>query len=497
MKEAEIVNRRKTMKTNYEMIIKTLLIVFTLGSSASVFAVVNSGSTGADGPFAPTVNTQLTLPPDGIFNFTTVNIPVGVTVTFQKNTTNTPVTILATGDVTLAGVIDVSGQAGPDVGAAGDGNVGDDGLPGLGGPGGFNGGQGAAVGRGQTGGTGLGPGGGGPGQFQTNQNLICGGGGGGFGTDGLRNIFFGRCPDGAGTAGPSYGVPGLLPLIGGSGGGGGAGGDSFVGGGGGGGGGAILIASSGTVNVTGTINASGGKGASLAGSGSGGAGGGGSGGAIRIVATTISGEGPIMANLGARGLGLGGENHGGNGGLGRIRFETETITRVAVTTPTFSFSQPQEIFVAGLPGLRITRVAGVDAPLAPTGSADITLPEATPNPVTVEFATNGVPLGNTITLTVTPPSGATTSAISNALVGTVDNATASVSVNLPTGPSTLSAAVSFTVTASIGDAMKNFAKGERVERVVLAAVPGKGSTTTLITASGKEYSYPSLMPAMN
>jgi len=33
--------------------------------------------------------------------------------------------------------------------------------------------------------------------------------------------------------------------------------------------------------------------------------------------------------------------------------------------------------------------------------------------------------------------------------------------------------------------------------VVLAAVPGKGSTTTLITASGKEYSYPSLMPAMN
>jgi hypothetical protein len=48
---------------------------------------------------APTENTILQLPSDGVFNFTTVDIPAGVTVTFSKNTTNTPVYILATGDV--------------------------------------------------------------------------------------------------------------------------------------------------------------------------------------------------------------------------------------------------------------------------------------------------------------------------------------------------------------------------------------------------------------
>src|SRR3990172_6560050 len=68
-----------------------------------------SGSTGADGAFNPTTNTELQIPPSGIFNFTTVNIPSGVTVTFKKNAANTPVYILATGDVTIAGTIKVSG----------------------------------------------------------------------------------------------------------------------------------------------------------------------------------------------------------------------------------------------------------------------------------------------------------------------------------------------------------------------------------------------------
>src|SRR3989304_1149591 len=63
----------------------------------------SSGSTGADGAFTPTGNTTRTLPPSGVFNFTTVNVPAGVTVTFTRNATNTPVTLLATGAVTVAG----------------------------------------------------------------------------------------------------------------------------------------------------------------------------------------------------------------------------------------------------------------------------------------------------------------------------------------------------------------------------------------------------------
>ena len=56
----------------------------------------SSGSTGADGAFSPTANTTLTPPANGVFNFTTVNIPAGVTVTIQKNAANTPATMLAT-----------------------------------------------------------------------------------------------------------------------------------------------------------------------------------------------------------------------------------------------------------------------------------------------------------------------------------------------------------------------------------------------------------------
>jgi len=90
-----------------------------------------SGSTGADGDFAPTVNTQVVLPPSGILNYGTVNIPAGVTVTFKKNATNTPVVILASGNVTIAGSIGVSGGHATNSGAAGDGVLGDDGIPGL------------------------------------------------------------------------------------------------------------------------------------------------------------------------------------------------------------------------------------------------------------------------------------------------------------------------------------------------------------------------------
>jgi len=106
------------------------LCIFT-GQAA--FAAFDSGSTGADGEFAPTANTALQIPASGVFNFTTVNIPAGVTVTFLKNAQNTPVTVLATGDVTVAGTISMNG---------GNGNYL---IPGPGGPGGFDGGQGGTV----------------------------------------------------------------------------------------------------------------------------------------------------------------------------------------------------------------------------------------------------------------------------------------------------------------------------------------------------------------
>ena len=204
----------------------------------------------------------------------------------------------------------------------------------------------------------------------------------------------------------------------------------------------------------------------MGGSGFGFNGGSGSGGGIRIVATTISGNGTIEARSAS------GNSHGGSGGVGRIRLESANFTYSKSTVPPF------------------TTVAGVPAPAKPTGDADITLPTSEPNPVTVTFATTSVPVGNTITLTVTPSNEPASAAISDALAGTDASATASVAVDLPEGPSVLSATVSFTVTAALGDAFRQFAQGERVERVMLAAAPGGGSVTTFITASGKHYSYP-------
>jgi len=72
-------------------------VVLLIGSEDVWAQAFNSGSTGALGAFSPATNTVVTLPADGILNYTTVTIPAGVTVTFQRNATNTPVTMLATG----------------------------------------------------------------------------------------------------------------------------------------------------------------------------------------------------------------------------------------------------------------------------------------------------------------------------------------------------------------------------------------------------------------
>lgn len=477
-------------------------IALALGST--VAQAFTSGSTGSDGAFSPTVNTQLTLPASGVFNFTSVNIPAGVTVTFKKNALNTPVVLLASGNVTIAGIVDVSGTNGTATGASGDGNLGDDGLPGEGGPGGFNGGRGGAPGITDltssqgSGGSGLGPGAGAGAQrcYQVNSNTFTGlnGAGGSFGADGADGFSGNFCstPQSSSItifgaqAGSIYGSSSLVPMIGGSGGGGGAGGATFGGSGGGGGGGAILIAASGTVTISGQIFANGGAAGIIGGTEVGGRGGSGSGGAIKIVATTIAGNGTITA----------GTAGGVNPYTGRIRLESESITRTSGTSPASTFAAPGPLFVAGSPTLMITSVAGVAAPAIPTGNADIVLPSTTPNPVSVVFQTTGVPVGNTVKLTIIPANGLQVIAISPALTGSTANASATVSVSLPSGPSTLSATTAYTIVASLGDAMSNFAMGERVEKVVLTSIPGKPQQVTLVTATGKEYAAPPAALAM-
>lgn len=205
---------------------------------------------------------------------------------------------------------------------------------------------------------------------------------------------------------------------------------------------------------------------------------------MRIVATTIAGNGTLSA------VGVTAPNGYAAGSTGRIRLEAENITRTATSNPAHTFSAPGPVFVAGLPGLRITSVAGVTAPVASTGNADITLPATTTNPVTVTFETTSVPVGNTVKLTVKPANGAVTTVTSPALAGSTTLATASVNVTLPTGPSVLEATTTYTIVASLGQELSKFAQGERVEHIELSASTNGSASTTLITVSGKRYSLP-------
>ena len=160
-----------------------------------------------------------------VFKYSSVTINSNCTVTFMNHASRAPVVWLVSGDVTIDGAVDVSGQnytAVPYIAEPG--------------PGGFRGGSGI-VGAGANQTSGFGPGGG----QKCDGFMGKGGGGGSYGTVGVN--------------GPvAYGNPSLIPLIGGSGGGGAANSS-----GGGAGGGGILIACASKLSVSGNLSAKGGN----------------------------------------------------------------------------------------------------------------------------------------------------------------------------------------------------------------------------------------------
>ncbi len=371
-----------------------------VGPGVATAQTFNSGSTGADGAFAPTASVQLPIPPDGVFNFTTIHIPAGVTVSFatRAGVRQPPISLLATGNVVIAGRIDVSaGSGGP--GGSGAQLFGNGGAPG---PGGFAGGAGSNGVHGSTGAGGLGPGGGLPGSATAFPGHA------------------GHLLTGPGVSGGrAYGDARLVPLLGGS----------------GGGGGALLVASSGTMTITGSIAATGGVGGTSGGP----AGGSGSGGAVRLVATTLIGNVSIDVN-------------GGPGASpGRIRVEafTNGATVTGGTAGGVTVGAPEALRL-DVVGLRIAAIDDVPAPATPVGaygSPDVILPAGTTSPVTVTLEASQIPLGTTVVVTATPLSGAPVLAISTPLVGTPAAARATATLAIPTTqPSVISATASFTLT---------------------------------------------------
>lgn len=471
------------MKNFGSLLLRVGVLTMLMLTPITAFAAFVSGSSGADGDFTPSANTVLTIPESGVFNFGTVNIPGGVTVTFNKNERNTGVTILATGDVTIDGAITLNGSGGNYI------------IGGAGGAGGFDGGVGGVVNG--SGRRGQGPGGGSGAGARTccAEAAGCGGGGGFAGGGAGGYSWDSNSPGGAG--GPAYGNERILPLIGGSGGGGGGGSNSYVGGAGGGGGGAIVVASSGTITVNGTISANGGGGANgeseafwwgwQGGHFRGGGGGGGAGGSIRLVANTIRGNGGITANGGGGGRGW--DNNGGGGSAGRIRFEAQSNLRTTGTSPPLNVGYPYAVIPPGMPSLAITSIGGIDVPVVPKGafgSPDVTLPFNSRNPVTIVVTGTNIPAGTTVTLKATPEVGSVSSA-SGALSGSDASASVSIPINIVTAyPSLITATVTFQLTAANGGPL--YVNGERIDKVRVAASLGGASSVVYITESGKEIS---------
>ena len=339
----------------------------------------------------------------GVWNYTSISIAEGVTVTFSPNAANTPVSWLASGDVTIDGTLDISGaNAGSNVAP------GNEAAPG---PGGFAGGLGGTaqdISGTFSGTAGAGPGGGGPG-------VSSGEGGGDAGYQTAGNSTHG---------GAAYGSRLLVPLTGGSGGGGGASTSNTNGGNGGGGGGAILIAADGTITVDGSILSNGGSP-----NFTGGDGGYGSGGGIRLAANTLAGTGQLKA------LGANGSSHG------FIRLEAYSNS----FTPSFIFPTPSVVPPIGIQPIQVgtitvTNVAGQPVPEPPAGNP--TRPDivfASPGDITISFSTTNIPQGTVIDVTVSA-SGQLVSTQSTAVDGG-GNATATLTV--PAGVGTISATATY------------------------------------------------------
>ena len=364
-----------------------------------------------------TTTMSIPLPADGVLVFNNISLAerppyvggYGLTITFVRNSANTPVTILASGNVTIGQYVSlvVSG----DVGVAGY-NVG---KGGLGGPGGFRGGDGAyqLVNFARMGGAGAGPGGGAGGNDYYYQN-------------------------GQGINATFLSAPDLLPLIGGSGGGGGGSTSISPGcgaGGGGGGGGAILMAVDGTITINGAIVANGAAGGSYAGNPNcASSGGGGSGGVIRVLATTISGTGV----LNAVGAGSGGSQGPNVVADGRVRLEAlNNNLLVSQTNPIASRTPgPGPIVNPITPTVAITTVGGQLVPSPPQGGLGLVdLVLAAPGQTDIGLATSGVPTGTTVAVTVKPRVGGLPT-VTNATLSNCDGngaCIANVAFNLSAG----------------------------------------------------------------
>lgn len=431
--------------------------LFILTATAfPVNAQVNSGSDGSDGALNPTENITINMAdhPDGIYHYSSVNIPAGVTVSFIPNAANTPVFWLVQTSATISGTITLRGES----------SIADNRTPVRGGAGGF--GSGAGPISGGLPGAGRGPGGGKVDPLQTRYR----GGNGSYRT-------VGSVGSSTHPAGDVYGNHYLIPLIGGSGGGGGVGTqtgypDKYTAGSGG--GGAILIAANDSINLLGTIDIRGG----VPGSG----GGTGSGGAIRLVATVVSGNGSL------------------NEGNGRTRIDalSDTFNGNASSRgyqPIIFLPENQNV------SLSITEVGGLPVTQTPVGSPtspDLVIPTGVSNPMSIVVKCVNLPLDTEVIFEVKPANGDVIRATALNQTGNSSLSYATAQVTMPTGAGTIQAKAVTGIASQLAAAGTEnnssslaktgwLATGERFAAVEVTTSLGGSQSLAYISTSGQRF----------
>lgn len=392
-----------------------VLAALTAHDTPAFAQTFDSTSTGEDGAldfadaepgttiiFDPTTyNPPLDRDGDGIYHFTTISIPESVTVRLSSRVPSLgsrPVYWLASGRITIGGVLDLDGEDGAD-GAI------EYSYPSIAcaGAGGYNGGL-AGTGNDQYGKPGSGPGGGG-------DNI--------YGRKGAGHLYK--------RSSSAYGNTFLLPLLGGSGGGGGghASGNS-TGGGGGAGGGALLLVSSEVIIVNGRISARGGAGGQTDDPNQ--SGGGGSGGSIRLVAPKCIVNGKILASGG------GAHYPHDEGSPGRIRIECFERQVAEEINPVPQVVKPGKLYLPqGHPTIRVTSVGGISVSTSPTAdyeSPDIVVDGET---FTFEITASNIPAGTILNVHVYSEGAEALTVSSTPLEGSLEESTATAEVPVPPG----------------------------------------------------------------
>lgn len=392
----------------------------------------SSGSTGADGALdltnTPNPSTfEIQLPESGVLNYTIVNIPMGRTVVFKRNLRNTPVTLLAQGQVIIDGAIDVSatGQLAGGFCGAGFNPIR---APG---PGGFYGGQPNQPG--------LGPGGG----------------------------------ISSGETGSWVGPLSLVPIVGGS---GGAGAVNNVFGGAG--GGAIVVASSASITLSqqASIKAVGtsdftcfGFFSQLGNSGSGGA--------IRLVSNSINAGGVFNAcNV-----------FGAKCGVVRLEAPSGALAFTGSSSPAAVLSTINPVVAnSAPPSLTIISIGGYTVP-SYAGSrfdtVDLLLPNQLADPINIVVRGNNIPLGTQVEVRAINGSGGGTFT-PGTLAGAFENSTGTA-----TASGLSRTGVTYLIATAVFDPPESAAvfnpKGpDQVAKVRVEAVPGARPKFVFLRGNG-------------